>query len=279
MNWLAVGTGASYVLGLALMFSLEKPGYELYLSFLMLSVAVMAVVILVLRAQGFGIVAWFTTEQPLTGGKKPIDAIKDAASSLPALSVYLLLATSITLELALPTVHSKWLGGAFGWAFFFAALVSMAVGGKLIQSGKGWLPFGGVLLILVGFVSPLLMATRPGQVVARSYSETMDYVQHGRYSAPLKLGRWTSLLEASDTKVPKTFQPEKCCIIFRNKRVSGAVEYYAQSPSGDKRGSLTMRIDGKEVEIKVENDVTGKMVNVLDATTTVAGPDRVYYHF
>ncbi len=195
--------------------------------------------------------------------------------SKPFVSAYGVLALAFLLWLVGSKSYDLWIGKEGKNLYLLASIVGVLIGVALMNK-EGFVPKGlGLLILLIG-LSPLIESTRPGQVIARTYGETMDMVQYGRHSKALKLGEWTRVLSPEDPEIPRVFRPEKGYLVVRNTRATESIEYWAYSPEGDTRTEIAF--DGRVIPI--ENDVSRKMFHIVDiGPYNVSSPDRVYYRY
>jgi hypothetical protein len=186
------------------------PSIAFYGKFLGGSLVLAIVIFAMLQAQG---------KEPLTrlktapaGGKSPLDRIGSALTSVSALAVYMMITASVVFELVQPTIYKKWLGGPNGWAYFFAGIISLIVGSKLVLSGKSPLKWAGSLLILIGFILPLLLATSIGQNMA----EKWDRATEGNY-VTLSTTEWTEMYKLGPgEKLSYNRVDQSACILVRH---------------------------------------------------------------
>jgi hypothetical protein len=158
------------------MFWFGKPTISFFISFVLIHGTLISAILLVLRAQGGNVVGWFTT--PLASGKTRLQIIFNGLKSIPAISTYAMIATAVVMQLTVPSVHAKWLQSPQGWGYFFGGAIALLSGAKLIMTDKWPLKFGGTLLIVVGFIAPLVLATRYGELLDEKHEEVWARKAH-----------------------------------------------------------------------------------------------------
>lgn len=103
------------------------------------------------------------------GEPTKLERIQKALGSITAIVTYGLIALGAVVELVRPDWYLVWIGGEHGWAIFFAALISIPMATRLIQTGKWPLRWAGIFILAVGFLSPLFATTKPGHWVSEMY--------------------------------------------------------------------------------------------------------------
>jgi hypothetical protein len=246
-----------------------KPSLMVLLGLLVAMTSAGVLVTMVAAKGGTKPSAWFTASED----DSTLQKVWKALTSVPILSLQLVIVSLVVIELVAPSVYEEWYGGEHGWALFIAALIAMPIGTRLIMSKKWALAKGGIVLIIIGYILPLIIATTPGQTFAQKYEDFWN----GHHSITLEPGVWKSVVKKTDTKIPGWLTPEKgtenAWFVFKNKDADGRETVIVQGPKN--QSGTTVAFQGERLRTIWKFSESGVETESLRVTVMDGGPKRI----